>query len=139
MRFNIVSKTSIQFRYLLLIGIAMVVPSVIVGAFIYYFIFTLAAERIGVPEAIAVNLLPVVHQINIMLLIGLLPLFVILLIWGLVLSHRFCGPLVRIGKDLDKILEGDYSVKFRVRKNDDLKNIVDKLNRIMELLRAKKG
>lgn len=139
MRLNLIPNVSIQFRYLILIGVAMVVPAFVVGTFIYYFIFTFAAEQIGIPEAIAINLLPVVKKINLMLIAGLFPLFAVLLIWGLILTQRFCGPFQRIERDLTKILEGNYSIRFRVRKGDDLKGIVDKMNKIMDILQGKQS
>lgn len=137
LRLKLFSGHPLQARYLVFIIITMIVPAVIVGSFLYYFIFTLTAEQIGIPEAIASSLFPVVRQINFMLLVGLVPLFVLLLFWGLILSNRFCGPLNRIEKDLDKILEGDYSIRFKVRENDGIKGIVDKLNRVLDVLRGR--
>jgi len=136
-RFNLLVNHPLQKKYLLFIIVAMIVPAVIVGSFLYYFIFTLAAEQIGIPEAVYGNLLPVVHKINTMLLIGLVPLFGLLLLWGLILSHRFCGPLYRIERDLDRILEGDHTVHFRVRENDGIKSIIDRLNRVADIVKGK--
>jgi len=114
----------------------MIVPALIVGSCLYYFIFTVMAEQLAIPESIAMNLIPVLKKINTMLVVGLIPLFVLLFLWGLMLSHRFAGPLKRVEDDLDKILEGDYSVRFKVRENDDMKNIINKLNRLLERLKG---
>jgi nitrogen fixation/metabolism regulation signal transduction histidine kinase len=70
-----------------------------------------------------------------MLIAGLIPLFILLFLWGLILSHRFSGPLERVERDLDKILEGDASVRFKVREKDDIRGIVDKLNKLIERLK----
>ena len=135
MRINLFTKHKLQLRYLTLIIIAMTVPALIVGSCLYYFIFTIMAEQLGIPEAIAINLMPVLKKINFMLIAGLVPLFILLFLWGLRLSHRFSGPLERIEKDLDKILEGDTSIRFKVREKDDIRNIVDKLNKLIEKLK----
>ncbi len=135
MRFNLFTRSPLQFRYLILIIIAMTLPALIVGICLYYFIFTIMAEQLGIPEAIAINLIPVLNKINFMLIAGLIPLFMLLFLWGLRLSHRFSGPLERIEKDLDKILEGDTSTRFKVREKDDIGNIVDKLNKLLEKLK----
>ena len=135
MRFNLFTKSAVQFRYLILIIIAMTVPTILVGSCLYYFIFSVMAEQLGIPEAIAMNLMPVLNRINLMLLIGLPPLFILLFIWGLILSHRFAGPIERIEKDLDKILKGDYSIRFKVREKDDIKNAVNKLNKLLERMK----
>lgn len=116
----------------------MVVPALVVGSFLYYFIFTITADQIGMPEAVASTLIPVVQRINYIMFIGLLPLGVLFFIWGVILSHRFCGPLERIEADLDKLLEGNYSVRFKVRKNDDIHTIVAKLNKLLDNLNKKK-
>lgn len=138
LRFNVFSRKFIQFKYLMIIILAMVVPALVVGSFLYYFIFTITADQIGMPEAVASTLIPVVQRINYIMFIGLLPLGVLFFIWGVILSHRFCGPLERIEADLDKLLEGNYSVRFKVRKNDDIHSIVAKLNKLLDNLSKKK-
>ena len=135
MRIRLFRGSKLQFRYLMLVIISMLVPTLIVGSCLYYFIFTIMAEQLGIPEAIAINLIPVLKKINFMLITGLIPLFLLLFSWGLILSHRFSGPLERVEKDLDKILEGDTSIRFKVREKDDIKNIVDKLNKLIERLK----
>lgn len=132
MRINLFTKNPLQLRYLLLIIMAMIVPALVVGSCLYYFIFTVMAEQLAIPEAIAINLIPVLYKVNFILVIGLVPLFILLFLWGLILSHRFVGPLQRIEKELDKILEGDTSIRFKVRDKDDIKSIVDKLNIVLE-------
>lgn len=136
-RLNLFSKKPLQHRYLLLIIVAMVVPALVVGSFLYYFIFAVTAEQIGIPENIIGTLQPVVEKINVMLVAWLLPLFALLIVWGLILSHRFCGPIERIEADLDKILEGNYHVRFKVRKNDDIKHAVEDLNKVLDILESK--
>ncbi len=135
MRIRLFRGTKLQFRYLMLVIISMLVPTLIVGSCLYYFIFTIMAEQLGIPEAIAINLIPVLNKINFMLIAGLIPLFILLFLWGLILSHRFSGPLERVERDLDKILEGDTSVRFKVREKDDIRGIVDKLNKLIERLK----
>ena len=135
MRLRLFRATKLQFKYLMLVVISMLVPTLIVGSCLYYFIFTIMAEQLGIPEAIAINLIPVLNKINFMLITGLIPLFILLFLWGLILSHRFSGPLERVEKDLDKILEGDTSIRFKVREKDDISGIVGKLNKLIERLK----
>lgn len=137
-RLKFLTKASLQVRYLALIVIAMAVPLLLVGGCLYYLIFTITAEQIGIPEAIASNLMPVLQKINFMLFIGLPPIFLLLLLWGMALSHRFAGPLERLEKDIKKISEGDYSVRVRIRKDDDLKPIVDAINNLIDKLEKTK-
>ena len=108
---------SLQSHYLFILVLSMIIPTVFVGGCLYYFIFTVMAEQLALPDVIARNLLPVIYQINIVLLIGLPIVFVIMLTWAIVLSYRFVGPLERLEEDLGRIDNGDYSVRLQIRKD----------------------
>ena len=130
----------IQVRYLSLLLVSMVVPLVLVGCCLYYLIFTLTAEQIGIPEYIASTLLPVVSKINAMLLIGLPPLFLLLIAWGVVLSHRFAGPLERLEKEVKGVSKDNhYKHRIVLRKHDDIKPIADAINKLLEKLEERHG
>lgn len=132
-RIKYYTGSRIQLKYLTLLMISMLVPLVFIGGCLYYLIFTLMAEQLGVPEYIAYNLFPVVKKINLILLIGVPPLFLILMFWGLVLSHRFAGPLERIEKELNKVSEsGDYKKRVVLRKRDDVRSVADAINRLLD-------
>lgn len=125
-------------RYLAFLMVSMIVPLVFVGGCLYYLIFTVMAEQIGIPEYIAYNMFPVIKKINFILLVGLPPIFLALIIWGIILSHRFAGPLERLESDLKKILEtSDHKKRIKLRKNDDVKPIADEINKILDKLERK--
>ena len=116
----------------------MAIPLLLVGGCLYYLIFTLVAEQLGIPESIAYNLFPVIKKINLMLAVSLPPLFLLLILWGAVLSHRFVGPIERIEKEIEKITKsGDYSKRLKVRKNDEIKPIADVVNRLLDCVEQK--
>jgi signal transduction histidine kinase len=96
------------------------------------------AEQLGVPEYIAYNLFPVIKKVNMMLLVGLPPIFILLLLWGIILSHRLAGPIERIEKDIKDILsKRDYEKRIVLRKHDDLKPLSNTINRLVERLNEK--
>jgi len=129
----------IQLRYLTLLMISMLIPLVFVCACLYYLIFTLMAEQIGIPEYVASTLFPVINKINLILLVGIPPLFLLLILWGIVLSHRFAGPLERLEKELHKITDkGHYKHKIILRKGDDVKPIADAINRLLDKIEENK-
>jgi len=138
MRFNLIVRDSNQYKYLIIIVVAMIIPAIVVGSFLYYFMFSFTAESIGMPEAVITNLIPVINKINLMLTIGLIPFFSLIVLLGLVLSHRFYGPLRRIERDIDEIISGNHMVHFKVRKGDDVESIVSKLNTLAEMVRSRK-
>jgi hypothetical protein len=125
----------IQVKYLTLLFVSMTVPLILAGFCLYYLIFTLMAEQIGIPEYVAYNLFPVVKKINTMLLIGAPPLFLLLIAWGVVLSHRFAGPVERLEKELESILkDAKYHHRIVLRKHDDIKPVADAINKLLEKL-----
>jgi len=120
-----------QKKMLLLIFIAAIVPSGIVTICLYYIIFNLLAAQLGIPEAIAYNLLPVARKVNIIILTTL-PISLII-IWGIAveLSHRIAGPIFRLEKELDRVISGEQKTPLVLRKKDELKPLTEKINKII--------
>lgn len=139
-RTKYLTGSHIQIKYLTLLLISMSVPLVLVGCCLYYLTFTLMAEQIGIPEYIAHNVFPVVDKVNMMLMMGAPPLFLLLILWGIVLSHRFAGPLERLEKELKEISE-DKKYKHRIvlRKHDDIKPVADAINKLLDRLEERNG
>ncbi|MFH1338857.1 MAG: hypothetical protein ABIH40_03335 [Candidatus Omnitrophota bacterium] len=73
----------------------------------------------------------------IILQISLAGFFLTLLIMTYIVLHRILGPIPRMEKILEKIINGDYSLRINVRKKDIIRPFVDKLNRILQLLEEK--
>lgn len=137
-RKKIFANRHVQLKYLVLLIVSMVVPLLFAIGCLYYLIFTVMAEQLGIPESIAYNLFPVVEKINSILAIGLPPLFLLLIWWGTVLSHRIAGPLERIEKELNKITHShDFSHRIHLRKSDDVKPLADAINRLLDSLHRK--
>ncbi|MFC1667150.1 HAMP domain-containing protein [Candidatus Omnitrophota bacterium] len=85
-----------------------IVPLVLIGAILYYF-------KAGLPVLI-------------------FSIFaVILFCWHmLVLSHRVAGPIYRLEKDLADIAKGNFSIRIKFRKKDELKSIAEAINKILD-------
>jgi hypothetical protein len=123
--------TSLQKNVLYLVFLAAIVPAFILGAALYYLIFNMLAEQLGIPEAIAYNLLPVVQKVNLIIVI-VLPIS-ILFIWflALELSHRIAGPLFRLEKDLDEVISGSKKEHIKIRQKDELRPLVERINKLI--------
>ncbi len=123
--------TSFQKKLLLLIFASAVIPTSIVAAALYYLIFNLLAWQMCIPEAIAYNLIPVVRKINLIILIALPIVFLLVWLIALELSHRVCGPLFRLEKELDERIAGKGHGHIRLRPKDELRVLVDKINKLI--------
>ena len=137
MRIKFLTKNPLQTKYLFLILLSILAPIFVVGGCLYYILFQVMAEQLAIPESIAYNLIPVLQRVNLILIIGMPPIILLLLWWGVVLTHKLIGPLERLEEGLRKISKGDYFMRVKIRKDDDLKPIADVINDIVEKLEKK--
>ena len=59
---------------------------------------------------------------------------IILLITFTFFLHRTVGPLDRIEAELEKAIKGNYSIRITVRKKDVLYSLIEKINKVLEIL-----
>jgi HAMP domain-containing protein len=137
-RTKYLTGSHVQMMYLRLLMLSMVIPLVIVGACLYYLMFTLVASQIGIPEYVAYHLSPVVKRINYILIIGVPPLLLLLLLWGIALSHRFAGPMERLEAELKNMVDNrDFKHRIHLRKSDNVKPLADAVNRLLDAMEGK--
>lgn len=118
----------VQFRYMSLVA----VPLVILSAAIYYLIYYSVFSELLIPEAIASALLPAMKKVNLVLAIAFpIALFVIIR-RALIYSNRIIGPIPRLERELDKALAGDFSIRIKTRDKDELSSFVNKVNMLLE-------
>ena len=53
------------------------------------------------------------------------------------LTHRYYGPLVSIERFVESIEKGDFKARITLRKKDELKSLVKKLNKMAESIEKK--
>ncbi|MCQ9206808.1 MAG: hypothetical protein NG740_02870 [Omnitrophica bacterium] len=135
MRFRLITKNQFQLKFMALILLSIVVPVFLIGGCLYYLIFQILAEQLGIPESIAENLNPVLYKVNFLLIVGLPPVFAVIFWWALALTHRVVGPFKRVEEDLRKITEkGEYSIRLKVRKKDYIRPMAELINKLIEKL-----
>lgn len=125
--------TPIQKKILFLVFFAGFLPVVIVSAGLYYLIFNLLAYQMVIPEIIINNLIPVLQKVNIVLLIAMPLVFFVIWLSALELSHRIAGPLYRMEKELDGIIEGIKHGPIILRRKDELQVLAKKINKVIEI------
>ncbi len=118
----------VQFRYMSLVAI----PLVILLAGLYYLIYYSVFNQILIPEAIVTTLLPAMKKVNIVAVFAIPVSLFIILRMALIYSNRIIGPIPRIARELDKVLAGDYSVRLRARDKDELSSFINKINLLLE-------
>jgi nitrate/nitrite-specific signal transduction histidine kinase len=68
------------------------------------------------------------------LIIALPLIFVISFIHFIVLTHRFCGPMINIKNTMQEVARGNFTRKVYLRKNDFLKEEAATLNHMIDQL-----
>lgn len=132
--------TKTQITYFTLLFISMTLPSVILAIYFYYLVFNIVGTKLLASEMVGQSLFLTLDKIRPIIVLGLPAILVLLLIWGLLLSHRFAGPINRLMKELTEIAEsGNFTRRLVVRKNDDLKDLVNCVNKVLEKAQQKSG
>jgi len=125
-------RNRIERHYLRLIALSLILPTLIMGGCLYYVIFNLMAEQLGIPEVVAYHLLPVVKKVNIVLMVSLPMVFLILFSLGLVVTKNLVGPIERLEDELEEIISGNMSKRLRLRRRDELKPLTDSINTLLD-------
>jgi nitrate/nitrite-specific signal transduction histidine kinase len=68
------------------------------------------------------------------LIIALPLIFVISFIHFIILTHRFCGPMINIKNTIQEVARGNFTRKVYLRKNDFLKEEAATLNHMIDQL-----
>ena len=90
-----------------------------------------------VSTAIPKDLIELVrHQVFFRLFFFIFPVAFVIAAFSIVFSHRITGPIYRLEQTLDRFLQGEDVEPVRIRKGDELKDLVDKINSLT--LMAKK-
>jgi len=63
-------------------------------------------------------------------------LFAILLVYLIFLTHRTAGPLHQLKNAMSRVSKGDFSVRIKFRKADEIKDIEDSFNEMVDNLKA---
>ena len=61
-------------------------------------------------------------------------IMVVSFFYFVIFTHKFCGPLVNIGRTIARISERDFTRKIYLRKGDFLKNEAKQINTMMKTL-----
>ena len=68
------------------------------------------------------------------LMIATIGIFIFGFIYQVVVTHRFCGPLVNFGHTFHQITQGNLTRKVYLRRKDFLKHEADQVNNMLDAL-----
>ena len=110
---------------------ASVIPVSIASVGLFYLIFNITAEQIGIPEAIAYNIIPAAQRVIGVLIVAGPVSITILLIVAHKISLRIVGPFDRIVRELDEHIQDKRKGPIILRKHDKFEPLVQKINQLL--------
>ncbi|MBL7196459.1 MAG: hypothetical protein ISS47_00010 [Candidatus Omnitrophica bacterium] len=119
----------------ILIFCAALLPALIATISLFYLIFNITAEQLGIPEAIAYNLIPAARRVMTILFIATPLSILAILIFAHRITHRIIGPFDRIVKELAECIDSTEQEHINIRKNDKFRPLVDKINILLDRLK----
>ena len=135
-RSQYIVEKDIQYRYVELILMYILTFFLVTVAIIYFSGWRQIVQKLSnvYPQAMLVGILNTVY---LRLWIGFIILLPIAFVSAVLASHKIAGPLVRIKRSLNQLIEGNYNITVKLRKGDHLQDVADQLNKLAETLRKK--
>src|SRR3989339_197704 len=121
----LIIKRSLQFKYVAVVIVAMLLVALTVGWDVYY---TIGRAIIELNHS---ELFPLMIRINNLMLGKLIVLIVIVFIISIFVSHKFAGPIFKFEKSCDIVVEGDLTYRVRLRIGDELTELQGKFNNMI--------
>ncbi len=64
---------------------------------------------------------------------------VIVVLLGLLISHRIAGPVYRVRKSMEEVARGNVNIRVKLRDGDKFTGLADAFNKMMDSLAAQPG
>lgn len=130
-RKRFVTNDPAQLKILSLLLVSILVPVFFVGSFLYLLIFKILSEQPAIQGFVPVALNSIVIKTNLAIIICSVPLFLLLFVWGVIVSNRITGPLQRLQRELDEMNKGAAITRLSVRKYDYIRPLVNSINKLL--------
>ena len=128
---------SMQFKYALILGSVGLLVSIVISLVFYNYM--MAQDRVLLLSGLnqSDEVISFFSQQQKLLFVKLVAVSVIITLFmfliGLIFSNRLAGSIFSIRRSLNELAAtGDLAIRFKVRKNDELQDLVYDLNRVME-------
>ncbi|MDP7420251.1 MAG: methyl-accepting chemotaxis protein [bacterium] len=123
-------KKGLQFRYMGVIIAAMLAVCMVVGFTIYFTIWSSFSK----PDIELYRLQEIFEATNRQLIVRLVILCAFIAATSIFVSHKIAGPVYRFEQSARAIGAGDLSLKIKLRKGDELRELAEAMNYMAETL-----
>ncbi len=131
-------KKEFQARFIMrFLGVVMVASAV--SGYLMYMMINKQSEDVFYTSHIKLSstgevLLPAIMKVNFGVIVAVLLAVALVTLY---ITNKVEGPLCRIGRSAEKIGEGDFTASFRLRKDDELKDIAKTFEEMNDSLKGR--
>ena len=130
-----VVEPAYQWRITRMLVVTLLAVVVCTLLLIYLALWSTLGELELWPSAVFIAAFKAVAWLVIVELAAMVPLVVVA---GIVLTHRVVGPLARITAALDRLGQGQFATRLRLREGDVLFDLSTTINRMAEALQQRR-
>ncbi|MFH1784327.1 MAG: HAMP domain-containing protein [bacterium] len=129
-RTSYIVKQNFQLRYISIMVFLILAATILVGVNIYYQMGRLVMENTHV-----IGIASFLKSVNITMAIWISFIILLVVFFGIFLSHRIAGPIKNLENNMQRVGKGDLTKQVRIRKNDEFRELVDVFNSMVKELR----
>lgn len=115
-----------------IVFLAALVPTLMTAIALFHLIFYITAEQVGIPEAIAYNIVPAAQHVTSILFVMMPIIVLVILTFAYQITHKIVGPFDRIVRELGERVREKSQEPIKLRKDDKFWPLVEKINRLLE-------
>jgi len=126
----------LQLRFARFVILFVFISSIVTAILVFYTTFIILGGRLAdvYPQG---RLVSIFQSVYLSFFINLAVILPVIFYGSIVFSHRIAGPLPKIYQSLQQIGQGQFDVNLTLRKGDELKELVDAINKMAADLKAK--
>jgi len=121
----------------MLVLVAAFLPMIFMTVVLYFLIFNITAEQIGMPEMIAYHVLPAAKKVMSILLLTAPVVAAVILYFVHKITHQIIGPFDRIVRELNERVIDTKKGHIIIRNTDKFWPLVEKINKLIDKLERK--
>jgi len=137
-RKQLIIERGLQLRFARFVILYMMLSCFVTAFIVFYATFAVLSEKlVGIyPQH---RLPEIFNRAYWAFFAGLLVVAPILFYGAIIFSHRIAGPLPKIYQTLQDIEQGNFDGKIFLRKNDELRELADRINQMAAKLKEREA
>lgn len=123
-----------QLKYVGLILALMFLTAALCSYVVYYSTMLLMGEKLAnvYPQG---RLMAIVNAVNFRILLSMVFISPMIVVIGILLSHKIAGPVFRMEKVLDNMSKGDLRANIVLRKGDEMATLAEAINKVTDSIK----